>query len=139
MCAEAARAYFRHLLDGRAGQRRLHGTCGMDLRRWFRPGRRRPALGLKFGITSGNPKPRLATHRRDGYRTAVRLFTKLPPMKAAELEQRLKLMDLPAAGFSPVRGREYFGIDALPVVLGIVDRELALYPPKSIESLDQAA
>lgn len=89
-----------------------------------------PTLGLKFGITSGDPKSRLASHRCAGYVTIVRLFTELPQRIAAELEQELKTA-LIASGFSPVRGREYFGIDALPVVLGIVDRELALYTPEA--------
>lgn len=89
-------------------------------------------LGLKLGITLGDPKRRLGDHRRYGYTNLVRLWVGLPTtprMVAADLEYRLKFADLPAAGFGPTQGTEHFDIEVLPVVLGIVDRELAWYPP----------
>ena len=83
--------------------------------------------GLKFGITSGNPNGRLGKHRRDGYTRTARLFTDLPPGTAIALETRLK-RDLPKAGYLPDLGTtEYFGIEALPLVLGIVDSFLDDY------------
>ncbi len=45
VCAEVARAYFRHLPGGRAGQRRLPGTYGMNPRHWFRPAAFGPGPG----------------------------------------------------------------------------------------------
>jgi hypothetical protein len=80
-----------------------------------------PELGrVKFGITSGDPRPRLASHRRAGYGTIVRLLTKLPSDAAVEAE-RAAIAALAAADIQPVHGREWFGIEALPVVLAVVD------------------
>ena len=87
--------------------------------------------GLKVGVTSGDPKDRLRDHRRDGYYEdgdPDRLWIKLPPKVANETED-LVLASLKAAGIKPIERREYFGIEALPVVLSIVDRELAWYTP----------
>ena len=80
------------------------------------------ALGLKFGVTSGDPRQRLGDHRRDGYTEVARLFTKLPRMAAGELEQQVLRLALREAGFRPVRGQEYFGIGALSLVLRLVDK-----------------
>lgn len=75
---------------------------------------------VKFGITSGDPRPRLATHRTDGLPSVVRLFTDLPDDVAPILE-RVCLSALADAGVAPVRGREYFPVDALALVLDVVD------------------
>jgi hypothetical protein len=82
---------------------------------------------FKLGITSGDPRPRLYKHQIDGYTAAARLFTGLPDGVARSLEIRV-LKDLATNGYKPVLGREYFGIEALPLVLSIVD---AFSPPLS--------
>lgn len=78
---------------------------------------------FKLGITSGDPGPRLSRHQLDGYTAVARLFTGLPGSAAKDMEDRL-LKDLPANGFEPVLGKEYFAIEALPLVLRIVDETL---------------
>ncbi|MTE20240.1 hypothetical protein F0L17_14205 [Streptomyces sp. TRM43335] len=73
---------------------------------------------VKFGITSGDPRPRLAVHARDGYDTVARLVTDLPD--AREMERRI-LAALRDAGEQPIRGREYYPARVLPMVLDLVD------------------
>ncbi|MEU3860398.1 hypothetical protein AB0F03_24010 [Streptomyces sp. NPDC028722] len=75
---------------------------------------------VKFGITSGSPRPRLAVHARDGYQLVVRLLTGLPDDVALSLERaaRTALLD---AGHVPVRGREYFSASLVQFVLDTVD------------------
>lgn len=75
---------------------------------------------LKFGITSGNPKPRLADHRRDGFTAVLRVFMGLPDGEALRLEQELMRL-LKLAGVQPVQGREYFPDATLDVVLAVAD------------------
>ncbi|MFB7574685.1 GIY-YIG nuclease family protein [Streptomyces sp. NPDC056165] len=75
---------------------------------------------LKFGITTGDPQRRLIQHRRDGFVRVVRLVTGLPDGKALEVERAL-LHALRDAGEAPVRGREYFPAQALPLVLALID------------------
>jgi len=75
---------------------------------------------IKFGITSGDPRPRLGDHRRDGYLTSVRLLTGLPGDVAPGIE-RAALAALDLAGIKPIRGREYYDASALAVVLDIAD------------------
>lgn len=70
--------------------------------------------GVKFGVTSGDPRSRLADHRRDGYTAVAALHTGLAD--ALDVERRCRT-ELAAAGLAPVRGREYYGADALPLVL----------------------
>jgi hypothetical protein len=78
---------------------------------------------FKLGITSGDPRPRLCKHQLNGYTAVARLFTGLPDGAAKEMEDRL-LKDLPTNGFEPVLRKEYFAIEALPLVLRIVDETL---------------
>jgi hypothetical protein len=78
---------------------------------------------FKLGITSGDPRPRLHKHQLDGYSAVPRLFTGLPDGVAKAIEDRL-LKDLPVNGFEPVLRNEYFAIEALPLVLRIVDETL---------------
>jgi single CXXC unit len=75
---------------------------------------------VKFGITSGDPRPRLSEHRRAGYRTITRLLTGLPADTAVQME-RAAIATLALAGIKPVHGREWFDIGALAVVLDITD------------------
>lgn len=73
---------------------------------------------IKFGITSGNPKPRLADHARDGYTEVLLLTTDLPGDTAPALERRI-IAALAEAGMKPVRGREYFPASALGLVMDL--------------------
>lgn len=75
---------------------------------------------LKFGITSGDPRPRLQDHERDGFDRVVRLLTDLPEGVAHALERSV-LATLRLAGEQPVRGREYFDMRAMATVLDVVD------------------
>ncbi|WP_331746823.1 hypothetical protein [Streptomyces sp. NBC_00842] len=80
---------------------------------------------VKFGITSGDPRPRLSVHRRDGLDQIVRLFTGLPDGIARELEDTLRAA-LRDAREEPVRGREYFPARALPLILDLIDHHPAI-------------
>ncbi|MEV5526356.1 hypothetical protein [Streptomyces prunicolor] len=75
---------------------------------------------VKFGITSGDPHPRLRAHERDGLDQVVRLFTCLPDGAAYEIERNI-LSALQDAREKPVRGREYFPARVLPLVLDLID------------------
>jgi hypothetical protein len=78
---------------------------------------------LKFGVTSGDPRQRLAKHRRDGYTITVRLITGLPGQAAIKTEDAC-LDALRMADQKPVYGREYFDGTALALVLDITDNYL---------------
>lgn len=75
---------------------------------------------VKFGITSGDPRPRLGVHARDGFDSVVRLVEDLPGDLAPRLE-RAVLAALQDAREAPVRGREYFPARALGLILDLVD------------------
>jgi hypothetical protein len=75
---------------------------------------------IKFGITLGNSKRRISDHARAGYTVVERLLGNLPDNIARNIE-KVCLSTLRDAGWTPVRGREYFDIGALPTVLDIVD------------------
>lgn len=102
---------------------------------------------VKFGVTSGDPAPRLARHASPsgGGHTAVeRCWTGLPGDDAYQLERDLLQM-LGAAGVKPVRGREYFALGVAPVVLTVADaflggRTLRTVPdaPESCGAVDAA-
>jgi hypothetical protein len=79
-----------------------------------------PAGNVKFGITSLDPRPRLAVHKRAGYRQIIRLYVNLPSGLAAEMERRA-IAALAAAQIKPIRGREYFPPVALPIILNITE------------------
>lgn len=98
----------------REGQNPWNGTHDVVYVVVHRSGKR-----LKFGISNGDGLNRLASHRADGYTVVERLVTGFP--KASNLERVLKL-SMALAEFKPVRGREYFPIEALPIVLETVDR-----------------
>jgi hypothetical protein len=82
---------------------------------------------LKFGITSGDARVRLRRHRRDGFNRVVRLLSGLPAGTALELE-RAALHGLRAADVTSVRGREYFPLRVLPLVLDLIDNHPAVRP-----------
>lgn len=73
---------------------------------------------VKFGITSNDARRRLRYHRRAGYLTVVTTIGAMAD--AAEMERAI-LATLRLAGITPVQGREYYDIAALPVILDIVD------------------
>lgn len=78
------------------------------------------AAAVKFGISNGDSRRRLAEHRRAGYLTVVRLRIGLPSGIAQQIEDTV-LATLRLAGSQPLRGREYFDIGALALVLDVVD------------------
>ena len=73
---------------------------------------------VKFGITSGTGAQRLNTHRKKGYETVEFMLTSLPGRMAQDIEKAVKAT-LQLAGTSPVKGREYFDISALAVILDV--------------------
>jgi hypothetical protein len=75
---------------------------------------------IKFGITSGDPRARLAVHRSAGYRERVLVLEGLPGTVAPEIEAAA-IAALTLAGIKPLRGREHYGAEALAVVLDIAD------------------
>lgn len=83
---------------------------------------------LKFGITSGDPRRRLAVHAKDGFSQVVRVHTGLPGDTAPELERTI-IAALRDAREVPVRGREYYRGRALALVLDLVDNYPAINRP----------
>ena len=75
---------------------------------------------VKFGVTSGDARPRLKRHRAAGYRTVVRLLTGLPDGAAPDAERAVKAA-LALAGERPVRGTEYFDASCLGLILDVAD------------------
>lgn len=75
---------------------------------------------VKFGITSGDPRPRLGNHARDGFDTVIRLIKGLPSDLAPRLERAVRAA-LRDAKEEPVRGREYFPARTLGLILDVVD------------------
>lgn len=80
---------------------------------------------VKVGITSGDPRPRLHFHRRDGFTTVVRLLTDFPNAYPLECDVKATLK---LAGEKPVRGFEYFDVRVLATILDVVDH----YPPSPV-------
>ncbi|WP_185303031.1 GIY-YIG nuclease family protein [Streptomyces finlayi] len=78
---------------------------------------------VKFGITSGDPRPRLRNHSAAGFRTQVRVVPDLPGDFAPNLENFIRLT-LADECVKPVRGREYFPISATPLILSIAEQQL---------------
>lgn len=79
---------------------------------------------VKFGVTSGDPRGRLGAHRRDGFTEVHRVFKGLPDGHAKWAEDQLKAA-MSNVGYNPLGGsREYFPIEALDTVLGLVDNRL---------------
>lgn len=89
---------------------------------------------LKFGITSGNPRPRLADHAHDGFRDVLLLLTALGDGAAISIERVVK-KQLRSAGYRPVRGYEYFDLDARDAVFFSVAGQLVDCPADPIVSI----
>ncbi|MEW2066673.1 hypothetical protein [Streptomyces sp. NPDC007346] len=79
---------------------------------------------LKLGITSGDPRPRLRTHARAGFRAVLRVHRDLPGDVAPALE-RTVLAALAEVREAPVQGREFFPARVEPLVLALVDSHLS--------------
>lgn len=75
---------------------------------------------VKFGVTGVNPRLRLNDHRRDGFISVLRLLTNLQSEHVPKMEKDI-LEIVRASGAQPIRGREYFTDDVLPVLLDAVD------------------
>lgn len=73
---------------------------------------------VKFGITSGDFRPRLQDHRLNGYTEVLRTKAELPT--SPDLERSV-IAALDLAGFKPVQGREYYDVSALPLILDVAD------------------
>lgn len=82
------------------------------------------AGAVKFGVTSGDPRPRLRTHVRAGFTEVVRLATGLSGTIAPDAEQAVKAA-LALAGETPVHGREYFDASCLALILDVADAWLS--------------
>jgi hypothetical protein len=80
---------------------------------------------IKFGVTSGDPRPRLGDHERKGLDQVVRLHAGLPGNTAPELERNI-IAALRDAREEPVRGCEYYHVRALALVLDLVDNHPAI-------------
>lgn len=78
---------------------------------------------VKFGISSGDPRPRLRTHASNGFKTVKLLEEGLPGNFAHDLETFIRLA-LADEGMKPVRGREYFEISATTLILAIAKEHL---------------
>ena len=76
------------------------------------------AQRVKFGITSLDPRTRLARHRSNGYRQVELLLENLPGSMANDMERAVNA-DLRAVGIRPVKGREYYDISNLPTILHV--------------------
>lgn len=80
---------------------------------------------LKFGITAGDARVRLAAHRRDGLGDVVLVRLGLAGSYALDLEREVRrLLDL--AGVQPVRGREYFPVATRNMVLAVAEEWLGV-------------
>jgi hypothetical protein len=72
---------------------------------------------VKFGITSNSAHRRLNDHKRDGLITVHR---QVSYNNALQLETTIRTT-LRDAGKVPSRGREYFDITCLPLILDVID------------------
>lgn len=75
---------------------------------------------VKFGITSGDPRPRLRVHAGQGLAEVVRIAVGLPGTVAPDIERAVKRA-LADSGEMPVRGREYFNPSCLALILDVAD------------------
>jgi hypothetical protein len=90
---------------------------------------------VKVGITNGDHRPRLRTHRSDGLDQVIRLLPGLPEGVAQELERNV-LAALRDAGERSTRGREYFPGRALPLMLDVIDHHPDVRLPQRRRPVD---
>ncbi|MFI0532336.1 hypothetical protein ACH3XX_20100 [Streptomyces scabiei] len=74
------------------------------------------AKRCKFGITSGDSRPRLSAHRRGGYTRLLLAFEGLPEGVAWDVESGLRRR-LPAIGHQPVQGFEHMPLKSLALLM----------------------
>lgn len=74
---------------------------------------------VKFGVTSGDPSPRLRHHRYGGLPDRLFLRTGLPDGHARALELSVMQM-LKREGHAPVRGHEYFHTSCTGRIMSLV-------------------
>lgn len=75
------------------------------------------AAVVKVGITSGDPRPRLCHHRRNGFVEVIRLRD----TAGADCIERAAISACRSGGYAPLKGREYFDLSALQTILDVVD------------------
>lgn len=75
---------------------------------------------VKFGVTSRSGRLRLGQHARSGFTQVDLLKTGLPGTLAPETERAVRAA-LALAGVQPVRGREYFDISCLALILDVAN------------------
>lgn len=80
-------------------------------------------FNLKFGITNGDGQLRLQTHKYDGYSNIALLRINQPILLVKNIENII-IDELNQAGFIPIRGREYYSIEAMSIVIDVIDREI---------------
>jgi hypothetical protein len=73
---------------------------------------------VKFGISSHDGRARMRKHRMGGYTKPHLLVTELPEGVARRAEDAVRAA-LGAAGERPVRGREYFDVSCLALILDV--------------------
>jgi hypothetical protein len=76
------------------------------------------ARAVKFGVTSHDARARLRYHQVDGFSRVIRTLSDFPD--AFPLERAILAL-LRASQISPIRGREYYDIGALPAIVDAVD------------------
>lgn len=83
---------------------------------------------VKFGITSGSAKSRLADHAyRQGYCKIITIIENCPNAHVMETTVRQALA---RAGHNPAKGREYYYLDVLPVIQRTVRKLMREYETK---------
>lgn len=75
---------------------------------------------VKFGITSGSPGHRLATHAADGLTTQLLVLEGLPGTLAPDLETLVRSALL-GNGHLPIRGHEYFPREAVSTIMRLAE------------------
>lgn len=78
-------------------------------------------FAVKYGITSGNGTERITDHINNGFTIIERKYQNLPIGLPIIIERSVKLV-LTNNGFYPIRGREYYNIECLPLILNTIDR-----------------
>jgi len=63
---------------------------------------------------------RLKTHDRAGYEKVVFTYSGLKGNLALEIEEAIR-SELKKARLTPIRGREYFAIDSLSIITGLIE------------------
>ncbi|MFE3577851.1 hypothetical protein [Streptomyces vinaceus] len=76
------------------------------------------AHAVKFGVTSHDPRARLRFHQADGFGRVLQTISDFPD--AFPLERAI-LARLRMASLSPIRGREYYDLAALPLIMDAIE------------------